>query len=133
MIVENVHTIPVNQQGFQVRDLGGKDYRCRNFSSRNSLLQSFSRWKIRFKTQMGSFSDFPSGAVLCVKEVEMVDSVDEFKPWRSIEGKDFGNFEMLDARNASALNKIIQNSYFKKRTESPEKGLVPTRKTDRPS
>ena len=33
---------------------------------------------------------------------------------RSIEGKDFPNFEMLDARIASALNKIIQNTRFKK-------------------
>ena len=28
---------------------------------------------------------------------------------RSIAGKDFPNFEMLDAKIASALNKIIQN------------------------
>ena len=44
--------------------------------------------------------------------MEIVDSVDEFEV-RSIEGKDFPNFEMLDARIASALNKKIQNSYFK--------------------
>ena len=48
----------------------------------------------------------------------------------------FPNFEMLDARIASALNKIIQNSHFKKKVslegaESPERGLVSTRKTDR--
>ena len=47
--------------------------------------------------------------------MEMVDSVDDFKSPRSIEGKDFRNFEMLDARIASALNKIIQNPYFKKK------------------
>ena len=45
-------------------------------------------------------------------------------------------FEMLDARIASALNKIIQNSQFKKigqsrGTENPGRGLVSTRKTDR--
>ena len=34
---------------------------------------------------------------------------------RSIEGKDFPNFGLLDARVASALNKIIQNSHFKKK------------------
>ena len=42
--------------------------------------------------------------------MEMVDAVDELKSSRSIEGKDIPNFEMLDARNASALNKIIQRT-----------------------
>ena len=41
-------------------------------------LSSFSCWKIRFKTQVSSSSDFPSDAVLWIKEVEMVNSVDEF-------------------------------------------------------
>ena len=47
--------------------------------------------------------------------MEMVDSMDELKSSRSIEGKDFPIFEMLDMRIASALNKIIQNSFFKKK------------------
>ena len=38
-----------------------------------------------------------SEAMKWIKEVEMVDSEDE-KSSRSIEGKDFPNFEMLDAR-----------------------------------
>ena len=42
-------------------------------------------------------------------------SGDGFKSSRSIAGKNFPNFEMLDARIASALNKIIQNSHFKKK------------------
>ena len=45
----------------------------------------------------------------------MVDLVDDLKSPRSIEGKKFPNFEMLDARIASALDKIIQNSQFKKK------------------
>ena len=40
----------------------------------------------------------------------MVDSMDELKSPRSVAGKKFPNFEMLDAKIASALNKIIQNS-----------------------
>ena len=52
--------------------------------------------------------------------MKMVDSVDELKSSRSIEGKDFPNFEMLDARIASALNKIFQNSYFKKKASLEE-------------
>ena len=44
--------------------------------------------------------------------------------------------EIQDPSKSSALNKIIQNSHFKKkgqsqRTESPKRGLVSTRKTDR--
>ena len=46
--------------------------------------------------------------------MEMVDSLGEFKSSRSVYGEDFPNFEMLDAKIASALNKIIQNSQFKK-------------------
>ena len=95
---------------------------------------SFSVWKIRLKTQETSCSDFPSDALFWIKDVEMVDSLEELKSSRSVCGKDFPNFEMLDAKLASALNKITQNSQFKKkgqpRTESPERGPVSTRKTD---
>ena len=44
----------------------------------------------------------------------MVDSMDELKSSRSVAGKKFPNFEMLDAKIAPALNKIIQNSHSKK-------------------
>ena len=40
---------------------------------------TFSFWKIRFKTQVSSCSDFPFEAMLWMKEVEVVHSVDEFK------------------------------------------------------
>ena len=40
---------------------------------------SFLYWKIRFKTQVSSCSDFPSDAMVWIKEVEMVDSVDDKK------------------------------------------------------
>ena len=52
--------------------------------------------------------------------MEMVDSVDEFKSSRSIEGKDFPNFKMLDPRIASALNNIIQKSHFKEKVSLEE-------------
>ena len=45
----------------------------------------------------------------------MVHSVDDFRSSRSIMGTEFQHFEMLDAEIASSLNKIIQNSYFKKK------------------
>ena len=87
--------------------------------------QSFLVWNIRFKIQVTTCSDFPSEAVLWIKEVEMVDSLDELKSSRSVSGKNFPNFELLDAKIASALNKIIQNSHFKKKVSledrKPEK------------
>ena len=43
-----------------------------------------------------------------------------FKSSRSIKVTHFPNFEMLDTRIASALNKIIQNSYFKKKVSLEE-------------
>ena len=46
------------------------------------------------------------------------------------------DFEVLDARIASALNRIIHNSHFKRRVslkeqKSPKRGPFPSRKTDR--
>ena len=47
---------------------------------------TFSCWKIRFKTQVNYCSSSPSEAMLWIKEVEMVDSVDDLKSSRSIQG-----------------------------------------------
>ena len=63
------------------------------------------------------------------KKVEMVDSLDELKSSRSICGMDFANFEMFDTNIASALNKIIQTSQFKKKVsleehKAPKRGSV---------
>ena len=38
---------------------------------------TFACWKIRFKTEVCTFSQFPTEAMLWIKEVEMVDSVDD--------------------------------------------------------
>ena len=53
-----------------------------------------------------------------IKEVEMVDSVDDFKSSSLARGISIPNFEVLDARIASALNKIIHNSHFKRKNQS---------------
>ena len=82
--------------------------------------QSFLVWKIRFKNQVTTCSDFPSDTMLWIKEVEMVHSQEELKSSRSVSGKNFGNFEMLDAKVASAKNKITQNSHFKKKVSLEE-------------
>ena len=39
---------------------------------------TFACWKIRFKTEVCTCSQFPTEAMLWIKEVEMVDSVDDF-------------------------------------------------------
>ena len=59
-------------------------------------------------------------AMLWIKEVEMVESVDDLKSSRSITGTPGPDFELLDARTASALSKIIQNTRFKKKVSLEE-------------
>ena len=59
------------------------------------------------KIRISACSDFPSEAMLWIKELDMVESVVELTSSRSIQGTDSPNFEILDVRTASALNKII--------------------------
>ena len=58
--------------------------------------------------------------MLWIKDVEVVESVDDLKPSRSIKGTHGPDFELLDARIASALNKITQNTRFKKKVSLEE-------------
>ena len=96
---------------------------------------TFACWKIRFKTEVCICSQFPTEAMHWIKEVEMVDSVYDLKSSSSIRGIPMPNFEVLDARIASALNKIIHNFQFQRRIsleeqKGPEAGPFPSRKTD---
>ena len=52
--------------------------------------------------------------------MEMVDSVDDLMSSPSARGSQMPNFEVLDARIASALNKIIHNSHCKRRISLEE-------------
>ena len=45
---------------------------------------TFACWKIRFKTEVCTCSQFPTEAMLWIKEVEMVESVDDLKSSCSI-------------------------------------------------
>ena len=81
---------------------------------------TFACWKIRFKTEVCTCSQFPTDAMLWIKEVEMVESVDDLKSSRSIRGTYGPDFEVLDAKIASALNRIIQNTRFKKKVSLEE-------------
>ena len=56
-----------------------------------------------------------------IKEVELVDSVDELRSSSSVRGISMPNFEVLDARIASALNKINQIPISKRRISLEEK------------
>ena len=77
---------------------------------------TFACWKIRFKIEVCICSHFLSTeAMQWIKEVEMVDSVDDLRSSSSIRGIQMPNFEVLDARIASALNRIIHDSHFKRR------------------
>ena len=98
-----------------------KDSKCRNYNSTGSLIHHHS-WcgKQDSKHKVSSGSDFLSEAMFWIKEVETVDSLDKLKSSRSVYGKDFPNFDTLDTKIASALNKIIQNSQFKKKVSLEE-------------
>ena len=76
---------------------------------------TFACWKIRFKTEVCTCSQLPTEALHWIREVEMVDSVDDLMSSSSLRGIQMPNFEVLDARIASALNRIIHNSHFKRR------------------
>ena len=93
-------------------------------------------WKIRFKTEVCTWSQFPTEALHWIKEVEMVDAVDDLKSSCSIRGIRMPDFEVLDARIASALKRIIHNTQFKRKVsledrKAQKRGLLPPRKTDR--
>ena len=55
-----------------------------------------------------------------IKEVEMVDSMDDLKSSSSARGIQMQNFEVLHERIASALNRIIHNSHFRRRISLQE-------------
>ena len=94
-------------------------------------------WKIRFKIEVCTCSQFPTEAMQWIKEVELVDSVVELRSSSSTRGISMPNFEVLDARIASALNKssimpiskgksVWRNKKPRKRTISFEVDRLPT-------
>ena len=70
----------------------------------------FACWKIRFKTEVCTCAQFLTEAMLWIKELELVDSVDDLKSSCSVRGIRMPKFEVFDAKIASALNRIIHNS-----------------------
>ena len=69
--------------------------------------------------------------MLWIKEVEMVEAVDDLKSSHSIRGTHGPNFEVLDAKIASALNRIIHKYPLQEKgqsggTKSPKRGPFPS-------
>ena len=100
-----------DQQRLQISDLHFDKF---------PTLATFACWKIRFKTEVCNCSQFPTEAMHWIKEVEMVDSLGDVESSSSFRGIRMPDFEVLDARIASALNRIIHNSHFKRRVSSLE-------------
>ena len=70
---------------------------------------TFACWKIRFKTEVCTCSHCPTEAMQWIKEVEMVDSVDEL-------------------RSSSSITKFpFQKKNQSGGTKGPERGPIPSR------
>ena len=100
-----------DQQRLQISDLHFEKF---------TTPATFSCWKVRFKTEVCTYSQFPTEAMLSIKEVEMVDSVDDLKSSCSVRGIRVPDCEVLDAKIVSALNRIIHNSRFKRKVSLEE-------------
>ena len=107
----------------------------RNCNPTNSLIHNCF-WCGKCDSQLKStWSDFPSDAMLWIKEVEMVDSLDELKSSRSVCGKGF--FKLGDAGREDCFcfeqdhpASPVQEDQLRG-AESTRRGPVSTRKTDR--
>ena len=82
---------------------------------------TFACWKKRFKTEVCTCSQFPTEAMQWSKKWSWLISVEELRSSSSIRGIPMPNLKVLDARIASALNKIIHNSKFIRRISLEEK------------
>ena len=94
---------------------------------------TFACWKMRFKTEVCTCSQFPTEAMQWIKEVEMVDSVDELRSSSSTRGHQCRILKYSMRGLLQTLNKIIHYSHFKRRIspeEGPERGPFPSRQTD---
>ena len=60
---------------------------------------TFPCWKIRFKTEVCTCSQFPTEAMQWIKEVELVDPVDKLRSSSSTRGISMPNFEVLKCKN----------------------------------
>ena len=91
---------------------------------------TFACWKIRFKTEVCTCSQFPTEAMQWIKEVEMVDSVDDLKSSSSIRGISMPNFEACEDCFSAEQNHpqfSLQKKNQSGGTKGPEAGPFPSR------
>ena len=105
------------------------DLRCQSGpSAKNSVLfsggdssKNYGADQQRLQISDLHFDKFPTPATFaCWKIRELADSVDDLRSSSSIRSIPMPDFEVLDARIASALNKIIHNSHFKRKISLEE-------------
>ena len=73
-------------------------------------------WKVNFKTEVCANTPCSMLTMSWIKEGKVAKSTDGLLKLQSIEGRsDFPDFEMLDAKIASALKKIISNPHLRRR------------------
>ena len=91
---------------------------------------TFACWKIRFKAEVCTCSQFPTEAMQWIKEVELVDSVDELRSTSSTRGISMPNFEVLDARIAeSSPSNPSPNSFMRQSERKPSRTRSPRGKS----
>ena len=115
------------QQRLQISDLHFDKF---------STPATFACWKRKFKIEVCICSQFPSEAMLWIKEVKMVESVDDLKASCSVRGIRMPDFEVFNVKIASALNRMIHNSQFRRKVsleeqKAPKRGPFLSWKTDR--
>ena len=101
-----------DQQRLQI-----SDPHCDKFST----LATSACWKIRFKTEVYTCSQFPREAMLWIKEVEMVESVDDLKSSLSVRGIRISNFGSTRCEDCFSTGG----------TKSTKRGPFPSWKTER--
>ena len=78
-------------------------------------------WNVNFKTEVCANSVFPQITMHWLKEVERAKSIDDLMTSRSITGRtDFTDYEMLDAKTAYALKKILTSVHIRRRVNVEE-------------
>ena len=81
----------------------------------------FQSWKGNFKTEVCANSVLLQITMHWTKEVEKAKSTDDLMTSQSITGrKDFTDYEMPDAKVASALEKILTSVHFRRRVSVEE-------------
>ena len=98
-----------------------RDSKCRNYNSTNSYSRIILGVEDPIQNTGFKWSWFSVGSfVMDQRSGRWLVSLDELKSSQPENAKDFPDFEMMDAKIASALNKIIPNSQFKKKVSLEE-------------